>query len=67
MYLDQPKFQFAQSKFQFAQENFQFGTLFQAKFQCAQGFHATVQLGCIKAIFLAESLVSEKITKSQEV
>ena len=38
MYLDQPKFQFAQSKFQFAQEIFQFGILFQAKFQFAQGF-----------------------------
>ena len=38
MYLDQPKFQFAQSKFQFAQEIFQFGILFQAKFQFPQGF-----------------------------
>ena len=38
MYLDQPKFQFAQSEFQFAQENFPFGILFQAKIQFDQGF-----------------------------
>ena len=38
MYLDQLKFQFAQSKFQFAQEIFQFGILFQVEFQFAQGF-----------------------------
>ena len=38
MYLDHPRFQFAQSKFQFAQENFPFGIPFQAKFQFAQGF-----------------------------
>ena len=38
MYLDHPKFQFAQSKFQFDQEIFQFGILFKTKFQFAQGF-----------------------------
>ena len=38
MYLDHPKFQFAQSKFQFAHENFPFGIPFQAEIQFAQGF-----------------------------